>query len=102
LKAFANVNHIWLAQTKPVEVALQTNKVRGELGLDCSIGFKYRPLLTDNIIVSAGVGVFLPGAGYRDIYRRNTATVSGYGPQEEAGKVDRYLYNGFLTVSFVY
>jgi hypothetical protein len=102
LKAFANLNYIWLAQTKPVEVALQTNKVRNELGLDCSIGFKYRPLLTDNIIVSAGIGMFLPGAGYRDIYRRNTATVFGYGPQEQAGKVDRYLYNGFLTVTFVY
>jgi hypothetical protein len=46
--------------------------------------------------------MFLPGAGYRDIYRRNTATVFGYGPQEQAGKVDRYLYNGFLTVTFVY
>ena len=102
LRAFANVNHIWFAETKPIEHALQTNKARGELGLDCSLGFKYRPLLTDNIIVSAGIGVFFPGAGYRDIYRRNTATVPGYGPQEQAGKVDRYLYNGFLTVTLVY
>jgi hypothetical protein len=102
LKVFANVNYIWLAQTKPVEVALQTNKVRDELGLDTSLGFKYRPLLTDNIIVAAGLGLFFPGAGYRDIYRRNTAYVPGYGPQDEAGKVDRVLYNAFFTVSFVY
>jgi hypothetical protein len=102
LKAFANVNHIWLNETKPIELALQTNKVRTELGLDCSVGFKYRPLLTDNIIISAGIGVFLPGAAYRDIYRRNTALVPGYGPQNQAGKVDRYLYNGFLTVTLTY
>lgn len=102
LKAFANVNYIWLAETKPVEIALQTNKSRNELGLDCSLGFKYRPLLIDNIVVAAGLGVFFPGAGYRDIYRRNTQYVPGYGPQEQAGKVDRYLYNAFFTVSFIY
>ncbi len=102
LKAFANVNYIWLAETKPIEVALQTNKTRDELGLDCSLGFKYRPLLIDNIVVAAGMGVFFPGAGYRDIYRRNTQYVPGYGPQEQAGKVDRFLYNAFFTVSFIY
>ena len=102
LKGFANVNYIWLAETKPIEVALQTNKTRDELGLDCSLGFKFRPLLTDNIVVAAGFGAFFPGAGYRDIYRRNTQYVPGYGPQDEAGKVDRFLYNAFFTISFVY
>ncbi len=102
LKAFANVNYIWFAETKPIELALQTNKSRDELGLDCSLGFKYRPLLTDNIIFAAGLGVFSPGAGYRDIYRRNTQYVPGYGPQDEAGKVDRYLYNAFLTLTLIY
>jgi hypothetical protein len=102
LKAFANVNYIWFAETKPIEIALQTNKVRDELGLDTSLGFKFRPLLTDNIVVAAGMGVFFPGAGYRDIYRRNTAYVPGYGPQEQAGKVDRFLYNAFFTLTLVY
>ncbi len=102
LKAFANVNYIQLAETKPIEVALQTNRVRTELGLDISIGFKYRPLLTDNIIVSAGVGFFLPGEGYRDIYRRNTIAVPGFGPQGDEGKVDKYLYNGFVTLTLLY
>ncbi len=35
-----------------------------------------------------------PSAGARPL--------AGYGPQEQAGKVDRYLYNGFLTVTLVY
>jgi hypothetical protein len=102
LRAFVNANYIWMNETKPIELALQTNKVRSELGLDLSVGFKYRPLLTENIIFSAGIGVFFPGAGYRDIYRRNTQYVPGYGPQEEAGKVDRYLYNGFATLTLIY
>ena len=102
LKAFANLNYVWFAETKPIETALQTNKSRSELGLDASLGFKFRPLVTDNIIIAAGVGFFFPGAGYRDIYRRNTSQVPGFGPQENEGKVDKYLYNGFLTVTLVY
>jgi hypothetical protein len=102
LKAFANANYIWFAETKPIETALQTNKARDELGLDLSLGFKFRPLLTDNIIVAAGLGTFFPGAGYRDIYRRNTQYVPGYGPQEQAGKVDRFLYNAFFTLTLLY
>ncbi len=102
LKAFANLNHVWFAETKPLEVALQTNKMRTEFGLDASLGMKFRPLLTDNIILSAGVGFFFPGAGYRDIYRRNTSPVPGFGPQDDPGKVDKFLYNGFLTLTFLY
>ena len=101
LKAFLNLNYIWLAEPAAVKVALQTNKVRNDLGLDASFGFKYRPFLTDNIVVSAGMGFFVPGGGYRDIYRSNTATVAGFGSQS-AGKVDDFLYNGFLTVTFLY
>ena len=102
LKAFLNVNYIWLAETKPVEVALMTDRASHDLGLDASVGFKFRPLLTDNIVVSAGVGFFFPGNGYKDIYRRNTAPVPGFGDQDDRGKTDRYLYNGFFTLTFLY
>lgn len=102
VRAFANLNYVWLAETKAIEAALQTNKLRSELGLDASLGFKYRPLLTDNIIFSAGIGLFFPGAGYRDIYRRNTDRVPGFGPQDEAGKVDDCLYNAFFTLTLLY
>jgi hypothetical protein len=102
LKAFANLNHIWLSQTEPVELALHTNKARSDLGWDTSVGLKYRPLLTDNIVISAGIGFFFPGGGYRDIYRRNTERVAGLGPQDQEGKVDRALYNAFMTLSLIY
>jgi hypothetical protein len=102
LKGFLNCNYIWLDQTAPIETALMSNKIDNNLGLDASIGFKWRPLLTENIIVSAGVGFFFPGSGYKSIYRRNTDPVHGFGPQDDAGKVDSYLYNGFLTLTFIY
>ena len=72
------------------------------LGLDLSLGFKYRPFLTEQVIFSAGFGALLPGEGYKDIYQRNTAHVPGYGPQEEEGHVDRYLYNAFFTLTLTY
>jgi hypothetical protein len=101
LKAFLNLNYIWLAEPAAIKVALQTDRLRNDLGLDASFGFKYRPLLTDNIVISLGMGFFVPGGGYRDIYRANTATVAGFGSQD-AGKVDDFLYNGFFTVTFQY
>jgi len=102
LKAFINLNYIWLAETKPIEFALQTNRIRNDLGLDASVGIKFRPLLTDNIVVSLGVGLFMPGGAYRDIYRQNTIPVPGFGAQSDPGQVDKVLYNGFMAVTFLY
>ncbi|MEQ1859750.1 MAG: hypothetical protein ABMA13_07440 [Chthoniobacteraceae bacterium] len=102
LRTFFNANYIWFNDTDPLRLALQTNKVRTELGLDLSLGLKYRPFLTEQVIVSAGFGALFPGAGYRDIYRRSTEHVPGYGAQEEEGKVDRYLYNAFFTLTLIY
>ena len=82
IKAFANVNYIWLGETAPIKLALHTNEATNALGLDTSIGFKYRPLLTDNIIVSLGIGLFFPGDGYKDIYRSSTTAIQGVQPAE--------------------
>ena len=102
LKAFTNVNYIWMVEPASIKAALQTDRVRNDLGLDASLGFKYRPFLTDNIIISAGVGFFFPGGGYRDMYRSNTVPVPGFGAQSDSLKPDSMLYNAFFTVSLVY
>jgi len=102
IRLFANVNYIWIPATEPIKLALQTQKADSQLGLDCSIGFKYRPLLTDNIIISAGIGCFFPGPGYRDIYETNTNPVPGFDSGVPPGHVDAMLYNIFMTVTFTY
>ncbi|HYV28810.1 MAG TPA: hypothetical protein VFA77_14840, partial [Candidatus Eisenbacteria bacterium] len=102
LRSFINVNYIRMAETDPIKTALLTDKVRNEVGLDCSIGFQYRPLLTDNIIISAGFGALLPGSGYRDIYRRSTDPVPGYNPLSKAGRTDDFLYSALIAVTFTY
>jgi len=102
LRFFTNLNYIWIPAAETIKVALQTNKADNQLGLDYSFGFKYRPLLTDNIIISAGVGFFFPSLGYKDIYESNTAPVPGYDSAVPPGHEDAMLYNVFTTVTFTY
>lgn len=101
LKLFLNANYIRMADTEPVNFALHTANITPEVGWDLSGGIQYRPLLTDNIIVSAGLGTLIPGNGYKAIYETNTIPVPGYnsGP---AGHVDAFLYSAFASVTLTY
>jgi hypothetical protein len=101
LKTFLNVNHIWTMTTEVTQQVLMTNHAGNDIGWDCSLGVQWRPLLTDNIVVSAGVGFLVPGAGYKDIYRTNTRPVPGY-HNPPSGEVDDFLYSGLITVTLTY
>ena len=90
LRAFFNANYIRFAETDPLQTALLTQKIDAEVGWDLSLGFQYRPVLTDNIIFSAGFGALIPGAGYKNIYQTMT------------GSVDDFLYSGLIAVTFTY
>ncbi len=85
----------------PVKVALFTNNVDRELGYDISLGFTYRPLLNENIIINAGFGAFLPGQGYRDIYRELTRPVPGF-TVDPRGEIDSFLYSGLIAITLRY
>jgi hypothetical protein len=101
LKALVNVNYIWIAATEPIREALFTNHAGNAIGLDASFGLQWRPFLTENMLVSAGIGFLVPGQGYKDIYRANTRPVPGFsGPP--AGDVDDFLYSAILTVTLTY
>jgi hypothetical protein len=101
LRSFLNANYILLAQTAPVQTALLTSKVSNEIGEDLSLGFQYRPFLTDNIIFSAGFGVLIPGSGWRDIYGNNGATVPGF-DHNNSGDATAFPYSGLIAVTFTY
>jgi hypothetical protein len=101
VRTFLNANYIRFAETGAIESVLQTAHISQEVGYDFSLGWQYRPFLTDNVIVSAGFGVLIPGDGYRDIYKTNPEPVPGFssGP---AGAVDAFLYSGLIAVTFTY
>ena len=101
LKAFVNVNHIQTMTTAVTKQVLFTNHADNDFGWDFSLGFHWRPLLTDNVIITAGVGFLVPGQAYKDIYRANTRPVPGY-HNPAPGDVDDFLYSGIFTVTLTY
>ena len=101
LKAFMNVNHIQTIHTEVTQQVLFTNNANNEIGWDFSLGAQWRPLLTDNVIVTAGIGFLVPGQGYKEIYRANTRPVPGFG-NPPAGDVSGFLYSGIFTVTLTY
>lgn len=96
-----NANYIRMVDPDAVKVALFANKVDRELGYDISLGFTYRPLLSENIIINAGFGAFLPGRGYRDIYRELTNPVPGF-TNDPSGEIDSFLYSGLIAITLRY
>jgi hypothetical protein len=96
-----NVNYVRTVDTATTELVLSTNHASNDFALDCSAGFQWRPLLTENIIVTAGAGFLIPRWGYKDIYQANTKPVFGFsGPP--AGHVDDFLYSAIATVTLTY
>ena len=101
LKLFLNANYIRMVDTQTVNFALHTNNISPDVGFDLSGGIQYRPLLTNNVIISAGLGSLIPLDGYKSIYETNTETVPGY-PSPPSGHVDSFLYSGFAAVTLTY
>ncbi len=101
LRSFTNINYIRTVDTATTELVLFTNHASNDFALDCSTGFEWRPLLTDNIILTAGVGFLIPRSGYKDIYRTNTVPVFGF-HSPPPGHVDPFLYSAIVTLTLTY
>ena len=102
LRSFLNANYIRMVETDSIKTALLTDKADPEIGGDLSIGFQYRPLLTDNIIISIGFGTLIPGQGYRDIYQTSTRPVPNFQHTSLRGQVDDFLYSGLVAITLTY
>jgi hypothetical protein len=102
LRSFLNANYIRLVETDTIKTALLTDKVDHEMGWDVSLGVQYRPLLTDNIIVSAGFGTLIPGRGFKDIYKTSTDPVPNFDRTDRRGRVDDFLYSALVAITLTY
>ena len=78
LRASFNLNYLRFQETDSLRVLLFQSKIREEIGWDASIGLTYRPLLIDNVIVTAGFAGFVPGQGFRDIYEKSSLLYSAF------------------------
>ncbi len=84
LRAFLNLNYLQFAETEPLEVLLQQRNIDDDIGFDYSIGLQYRPLLIDNVIITASAAALTPMEGFRDLL------------------VGETLYSTFLALTLTY
>ena len=72
LRSFVNLNYLRFERTEPLELLLFQAPIRHTIGVDSSVGVRYRPPLTENISITAGAAALVPGQGLRDIYGSRT------------------------------
>lgn len=68
LRASLNANSVWFADTSTLELFLNQNDIDNHVGCELNLVAQYRPILNNNIIISAGASIFWPGEGFQDLY----------------------------------
>jgi len=77
LRAFVNVNYLQFDRTETLTNLLFQSNVHRGIGTDSGIGISYRPPLTENIVLTAGVSSLVPDSGLRNIYN-SRVLISGF------------------------
>jgi Carboxypeptidase regulatory-like domain len=72
LRSFINLNYLQFMHTAVLDQILFQQDIHRSIGYDYSVGFRYRPLLTENIAITFGAAGLTPGKGFRDIYGGRT------------------------------
>ena len=78
LRWVLNFNYLEFVHTEPLQLVLFQNNIHRGIGADYGTGFVYRPPLSENIVIEAGVTGLTPARGLREIYTGQTL-VSGFG-----------------------
>ena len=95
LKALFNANYLRFHRTGSLEYLLFQPGIRKEIGIDLGMGVLYRPLLNENIVITAGVTGLITGKGLDDIYS-SVCGVPGCGADS------KNLMNVFLNLKLTY
>jgi hypothetical protein len=96
LKAILTGSYLRFHKTGALQLLLFQPEIGKSIGIDLGLGFLYRPLLNENIVITAGISGFLPGSGFDDIFTSPCGTAPGCGADSKK------LYNGFVLLKFTY
>lgn len=102
LRVQLQANYVRFHRTEVLEALLFQDQIRKDVGWDLSLGLRWRPLLTDNVIVSLGGATFLGGDGFRDIYQSEEFRFGPNGLEKVRSEGNTILYSGFLAVTLTY
>jgi hypothetical protein len=76
-RGFVNANYLQFDRTESLSYLLFQSPVHRGIGTDLGIGISYRPRLTENMVLAAGVSSLVPDLGLRNIYD-SRVLVSGF------------------------
>jgi hypothetical protein len=79
LRAEVTANYLRFDRTEVLELLLFQAPIHRAIGWDLSLGARFRPLLSNNVVLLAGVAALLPGAGFKDIYGDRGALLAAFG-----------------------
>ena len=77
-RAMFNVNALRFDRTETFNLLLFQSNIDKKIGWDLSAGCKYRPFLNNNVILQAGVAMFLPNTGFAAIYESDRPLYLGW------------------------
>ena len=77
LQAFVNANYLRFDRTEPLEILLFQSNIHHSIGTDTGLGIRYRPPLTENIVITTGVSDLVPGLGLNDLFNKKVL-ISGF------------------------
>jgi hypothetical protein len=95
LKAIVNANYLRFHRTGALELLLFQPDIRKTIGIDVGAGVVYRPLLNENVVITAGVTGLVPGAAFDDLFSSPCSAPA-------CGASARTLYNGFVSLKLTY
>jgi len=84
LRSQLNVNYLRFHRTEVLEALLFQGGIRRQIGWDYGVGVQYKPLLSENVVVTGGLGILRPGDGFKNIYTGQT------------------LYSGFVLMRLLF
>ena len=79
LRSVITLNALRFDQTEVLELLLFQPGISKDLGIDASVGFRYRPFLNENFVVLGGAAAFVPGDGFADIYEDDSVLGAVFG-----------------------
>ena len=71
LNVSANANILRFDDTSVLTRVLFQSEIDKSIGMDYSVGFRYRPALNDNVVITAGGSFFVPSAGFKNLLTSN-------------------------------
>jgi hypothetical protein len=103
LKSFINVNLLRFQTTKVLENLLFQKQIGHNIGIDYSVGMRWRPFLNDNVIISAGLAALQVGSGFQDLYSNTKFTFGANGLQRTTNSFPGgLLYSAFMAFTLTY